>query len=380
MNRIVIAPDSFKGTLSAAEAAEAMGRAARAVFPEDRIRLCPVADGGEGTVAAFAALPGSRTAEGAVSGPFGETVRAEWALLPDGTAVVETASVAGLPMVSGREDPLRATTFGLGELIRLAAEGGAKRILVGLGGSCTNDAGAGAAAALGVAFYDENGERFVPAGGTLCRVSRIDGSGLCPALAGREIVLLCDVDAPLYGEKGAARVFAPQKGATPRQVETLERGLAHIGALYDAVCPGVSRLPGAGAAGGLGAGLVALAGARIVPGIDTVLAASGTADALREADLVLTGEGRLDGQSLAGKVIAGVARAAAGRRVVAVAGVVTASPEETEKAGLFAAFGTVEKPVPLEEARQNAAEKLENATKKALLSLKGAIVRTEEKE
>lgn len=373
MKKIVIAPDSFKGTLSAVEVCQAVKSAAGRIFPEAQILCLPLADGGEGTVACFAALPGSAVREENVTGPLGEKLAARYAVLQDGTAVVETASAAGLPLVRGREDPMVTTTYGLGELILSAAKSGANRILVGLGGSCTTDGGAGAAAAAGVRFLDHKGNMFVPAGGNLNEVVTIDLSGVDPAVKRAEIVLLCDVTSPLYGKTGAAYVFAPQKGASPDEVVLLDQNLRHIGAMYDKILPGASSFPGAGAAGGLGAGMSALLGARIVPGIDAVLTASGADEAFAGADLIVTGEGKVDSQSLTGKVISGVAQRAKDVPVIVMAGVVDCDPDSLKKSGILAAFGVHPKPVPLEVAAKNALKDLETAAESAFYKIRERI-------
>ena len=370
MKKIVLAPDSFKGTLSASEVCRALESAARRVFPEAEIVSLPVADGGEGTVDSFASLPGSETRDVSSSGPFGEPMTARYAVLADKTAVVETASCAGLPLVQDRKNPLLTTTFGVGEVILHAAKSGAKRILLGLGGSCTTDGGCGAAAALGVRFLDEKGECFVPTGGTLDRVAKIDRSGIDPTLKDVEITLLCDVNSPLYGPAGAACVFAPQKGAGPAEVELLDHNLRHIGALYDRILPGASLLPGAGAAGGLGAGMAALLGAKVVPGIDTILNAAGADRAFSGADLIVTGEGKVDSQSLTGKVISGVAKRAGGVPVIVIAGVTACDENTLRQAGIRATFAVHPKPVPLETAAKNAFSDLEKAAAKAFCVIK----------
>ena len=304
MKKILIIPDSFKGTLSAQQICAIVTKQALRHFPTCQILTIPVADGGEGTVDCFLAGVGGKKISCRVKGPFFEEITAAYALLPDGTAVVETASCAGLPMVSGREDPMRTTTYGVGEMIRNAVENGAKKVIVGLGGSCTNDCGAGAAAALGTVFRKSDGASFIPTGGTLCEVASIEPS---PKLS-VPIIAMCDIQNPLYGLSGAAHVFAPQKGASEEQVRILDDGLRHMAAcMTSCLCIDVHTLPGGGAAGGLGAGMFAFCGASLQSGIETVLDTVRFSDQITDVDLVITGEGKLDSQSLAGKAVIGIA-------------------------------------------------------------------------
>ena len=332
--RIMIAPDSFKGSLSATDAAAAMAAGCRRALPDAEIDLCPVSDGGEGFVEAMHAAGGGEgggvlhTVE--VTGPLGEPVAARWVELPGGTAALAMSEAAGLGQVpEGRRDPTTTTTRGVGELIRLALEAGCRRVLVGLGGSATCDGGLGMAMALGVRFLDGAGRELaaVPVDVALAGVAQIERSGVDPRLGEAEVVAACDVTNPLTGPRGAARVYGPQKGATAEQVERLDRGLARLAAvLRERDGLDIERLPGAGAAGGLGGGLVAFCGATLEPGIARVLGALRFAERVARCDLCLTGEGKLDGQTLSGKAVAGVAGAAgrsggAGVPVWALAGV-----------------------------------------------------------
>ncbi|MDR1061564.1 MAG: glycerate kinase, partial [Clostridiales bacterium] len=326
LERFVLIPDSFKGTMSSAEICGILADAIRESFPEAQIRQIPVADGGEGSVDAFLrALPGKKV-PARVKGPFFEDVPAFYGLLGDGeTAVVEMAACAGLPLAEGRLDPLAATTFGVGQLILEAARGGAKKIVVGLGGSATNDGGCGAAAAAGMRFLDRGGRQFVPTGGTLADIAEIDASGLDAALRGAEIVAMCDIDNPLHGPEGAACVFGPQKGASPDAVRLLDGGLMNLdAALRSSLGKDLARMPGAGAAGGMGAGMAAFFGAELRMGIEVVLDTVRFDELVKDADMILTGEGKIDAQSLRGKVVVGVARRArasgSGAPVVAIVG------------------------------------------------------------
>jgi glycerate kinase len=373
--KFVLIPDSFKGTMTSREICAIMAEAAAEIAPGAEVLAIPVADGGEGTVDAFlAALPNGRRVPVRVSGPFFEPVDSFYGRFGD-TAVVETAAAAGLPLAEGRLDPTAATTYGVGELILQAARDGAKRIILGLGGSCTNDGGAGAAAACGVRFYDGEGQGFIPTGGSLCRVRRVDFSGLAEILRGVALEGMCDVENPLYGETGAARVFAPQKGASPAEVDLLDEGLRHLDQVLQGTAgtAGTSygALPGGGAAGGLGAGLCAFFQGKLKPGLQTVLDLVGFEAAIQGADLILTGEGRLDSQSLRGKVPLGVARAAAphGVPVVAVVGDIALDWGQAE--GLCAVFSINRRAVAFEQAKETAREDL-GFTVRSVLGLYGA--------
>jgi len=318
--KVVIAPDSFKESLPAADVSKALAAGVRDAAGDAEIDLCPMADGGEGTVAAMVAATGGTFLTTDVFGPLGEPRRARFGLLGDETtAVIEMAAAAGLAMVSpDRRDPLATTTFGVGQLIRAALDAGAADLVVGIGGSATVDGGAGCAQALGVVFIGRDGRPCVCglAGGGLGDVGRIDASDRDPRIASCRIRVACDVTNPLTGPNGAAAVYGPQKGATAEMVETLDAGLANLAAVIRRdLGADVATLPGAGAAGGLGAGLVAFAGATLAPGVQIVADAVGLPRRIRGADLVLTGEGKFDAQSAAGKTAVGVARLAAGAGV-----------------------------------------------------------------
>jgi len=316
--RVLCCPDSFKESISATDAAAAMARGVRAAGAEADV--CPLADGGEGMVEALVAATGGAMRTSRVTGPLGEPVDAAWGLLPDGGAVIELASAAGLAQVPvARRDPTKTTTFGVGELIRAALDAGATRIILGIGGSATTDGGTGAAQALGVRFIDAQG---MMTGGQLARVTAIDPSALDPRLRRVTITVACDVTNPLTGPNGAAAIYGPQKGATPAQVCELDDGLQHLASLL----PVDSALPGMGAAGGFGFGAVAFLGATLRRGIELVLDAAHFDARVAMCDLVLTGEGKLDAQTMSGKTIAGVLQWACGKRVVALVGRVEGEP------------------------------------------------------
>jgi len=372
--KIIIACDSFKEALPALQACEAVARGARRARPDATIDLVPMADGGEGTVATLVAATGGELRETTVGDPLGRPVRATWGLLGGGRgiAVIEMASASGLGLVpAALRNPLKTTTHGTGRLILAAIESGAREIIIGIGGSATNDGGAGAAQAVGVRFLDGDG-RALPAGiggGTLEEIDRIDLTRRDPRVAAVDIRAACDVDNPLCGPRGAAAVYSPQKGATLEQVGLLDRNLAHLAEIIRRdLHIDVRDLPGAGAAGGLGAGLVAFFGARLQPGIQLVMEAVGFAQRLAGADLVITGEGRLDRQSMMGKVIAGVGKAAqqAGVPVIALVGCLGKGAEET--LAILKKYHPINPPgTPLAEALPRTAERLE-ATAAAVLA------------
>ncbi|MCL2057153.1 MAG: glycerate kinase [Oscillospiraceae bacterium] len=324
MNKYILIPDSFKGTMSSSEICAIMKTQIAKHDKNARIISIPVADGGEGSVDCFLEAIGGEKIGEKVCGPFlDETADAFYGLLENGkTAVIEMAACAGLPMVKGRENPLLTTTYGVGELILKAARVGAKNLIIGLGGSATNDGGCGAAAAIGYKFTDKTGKAFVPTGGSLKDIAKISG-GKPPELDGIKITAMCDIDNPLYGTQGAAHIFGPQKGASPDIVEALDAGLMHLAKIIARdIGTNVHKLPGSGAAGGLGAGMAAFFGAPLKMGIDIVLDTVGFEEKAKGANLILTGEGKIDTQSLRGKVVIGVARRAKplGVPVIAVVG------------------------------------------------------------
>ncbi len=349
MFNVLIAPDSFKGTLSAREVCEIIGQGFRDTIKDCNTEYMPLADGGEGLCSCMEAIFGGRYTEAPAKGVFGGDMTAAYLMLPDGTAVIETASVAGLPMAGERKNPETATTRGLGFLIKHAEKSGAKRILLGLGGSATNDCGAGMAYELGYRFFSESGEIICPSGKDLISITKIVPPAQKPSIP---VTCACDVDNPLYGADGAAFVFAPQKGADEDMVKRLDSGLENIARVIDKdLGADVSALPGAGAAGGLGAGAKVFLGASLRRGIDIILDYAHFTAAAEKADLIITGEGRLDSQSVQGKVISGVvSRAKAlGKKTIAICGCAGNGWETALDAGLAGAYFCVNEQRPMED-------------------------------
>ena len=378
MKKAVLIPDSFKGTMSSAAICGVMRERILAHFPDCAVSSIPVADGGEGSVDAFLTAVGGEKVHLTVKGPYFEAMEGFYGLTDGGsTAVLEMAAAAGLPLVGERRDPSKTTTYGVGELMVSAARSGAKKLIVGLGGSATNDCGCGAAAAAGVRFLDAAGEEFVPTGGTLIDVARINASGLAPELRDVEIVTMCDIDNPMYGETGAAYIFAPQKGADEAMVRELDAGLRHIAQVIERdIGTDVSAIPGAGAAGAMGAGMVAFFGSRLQMGIETVLDTVKFEDVIADADVIFTGEGKIDSQSLRGKVVIGVARRAAklGKKVVAVVGGADYDVDAAYGEGVTAIFPINRLPQDFSVLREHSKENL-SFTMDNIVRLIGADVR-----
>ncbi|MCL2433439.1 MAG: glycerate kinase [Clostridia bacterium] len=371
MKKIIIAPDSFKGTLSAAAFCEIVGGVALRHFPGCEVIILPIADGGEGTVDCFLrCLPGERI-KARAQNPLGEEIDSFYGFFggmrpshaegaTDNTqpfAVIEMAAAAGLPLIAGRENALAASTLGVGQLIMDAVERGAQKIIVGLGGSATTDGGCGMASACGVRFYDDGGNAFVPTGGTLRNIARIEHPGNAPL---PPITAMCDIDNSMFGPSGAAHVFAPQKGATSAEVELLDGGLRHLAYIIKRdLGVDVSALRGAGAAGACGAGMAAFFSAELKPGIETVLDTAGFESHLSGADMVITGEGRFDSQSLGGKAVMGVAGRAMAKNVPVV--VLAGGAEYIEEAyaqGVTAVFSINRLPEDFVTAKNKAAKNL----------------------
>ncbi|EOL9023512.1 glycerate kinase [Cronobacter sakazakii] len=363
LKKIVIAPDSFKESLSAMDVAKAIEAGFREIYPQANYVCVPMADGGEGTVEAMVAATGGQIITTPVTAPLGNKVDGFFGLLGDGeTAVVEMAAASGLHLVpTAQRDPRITTSYGTGELILAALERGVKAIIIGIGGSATNDGGAGMMQALGARFLDGEGRELAPGGAALARLERLDLSALDPRLAQVSVTAACDVDNPLCGEKGASAVFGPQKGATPAMVTELDAALRRFGEQLEAATgKAIISVPGAGAAGGMGAALLGMLNAELRPGIEIVIESLGLAQAVRDADLVITGEGRLDSQSIHGKTPVGVARVAKQfqRPVVAIAGSLTPDYQIVHEHGIDAAFSVIDRIVTLQEALDDAERNL----------------------
>jgi glycerate kinase len=360
MKKCVIMPDSFKHTMTSIEICEIIARKIIQFYPDCQTIKIPVADGGEGTTDCYIAAVGANRIDLTVSGPYGDPLNVYYARQRD-TAVVEMAQAAGLPLVEDRQNPALTTTYGVGEMILHAVNGGCKSIIIGLGGSCTNDAGAGMASALGVRFFDKTGKSFIPTGATLDQVEKIDRSKSVQMLKGCSIVAMCDIDNPMYGPEGAAHVFAPQKGADSDMVQKLDNNLKHIASVIDRdIDIDVSHLPGSGAAGAMGGGVVAFLNGRLESGIQTMLDLVQFDQTVKNADLIITGEGRIDGQSIRGKVVIGIAERASKSNipVIAVVGDIGPGADLAYSMGVSSIFSTNRRAVPFSEARKTSREDL----------------------
>jgi glycerate 2-kinase len=357
--KVIIAPDSFKESLSALEVANAIEKGFRDIFPEAEYVKIPMADGGEGTVQSLVDATGGRIVKTEVTGPLGDRVKAFFGVLGDGkTAVIEMAAASGLHLVpSEKRNPLVTTTRGTGELILSALNEGAEHIIIGIGGSATNDGGAGMIQALGGRLLDRHGQEIGLGGGSLSELADIDLSGLDVRLKHVKIEVACDVDNPLTGPKGASAVFGPQKGATPEMVATLDKNLQHYADVIGRVLgKQVKDIPGAGAAGGLGAGLLAFLEAELKRGVEIVLETVKFHERIQDASLVITGEGRIDGQTIFGKTPIGVAKAAKRYNipVIAIAGSLSDDSNVVLSHGIDALYSIVPGIIPLEKAMANA--------------------------
>ena len=361
--KFVLIPDSFKGTLSSSQICEILKTGVEKHFPGSETVSIPVADGGEGSVDAFIAAVGGTKEHVTVKNPYFEDMESYYGLIDEGqTAVIEMAACAGLPLVENRKDPRKTTTYGVGQLIVAAAEKGVKKIIVGLGGSCTNDGGCGAAAAAGIRFYDEAGEEFVPTGGTTEKIRRIDLSGYNPVLRSVEIVTMCDIDNPMYGPTGAAYIFGPQKGADAKMVLELDEGIVNLSqVIAQTIGKDISQIPGTGAAGAMGAGMIAFFGSRLQMGIQTVLDTVKFDQLIEDADYIFTGEGKLDSQSLRGKVVIGIAQRAKTQKKPVIAVVGGAEDSQIEQAyemGVTAVFPINRLPEDFSVSRHHSEENL----------------------
>lgn len=310
--KIVVATDSFKGCLSSAKAGEAIKNGILKERPDAEVKVFPISDGGEGILEALKDHFEAKTVETEVTGPQFEKVRAAYGFCPQRKlAIIEMAAAAGLTLVRGKKDPGTATTYGVGELILDALNKGAEEFITGIGGSATNDGGIGMLSALGFGFYDIYGNSVSPNANGLKDLALIDPAGAEPGLKGCRFTVACDVDIPLCGEQGCSRIFAPQKGATPDDIEEMDKWLAGYAKLTRRIFPGSDKdFPGSGAAGGMGFALRSYLGAELRPGIDIVISCLGLENEIKDADLVITGEGRIDSQTSKGKVISGIVRTA----------------------------------------------------------------------
>lgn len=349
MQNFILVPDSFKGTLSAIEVCNIMKSSIKNLYKDANIISVPVADGGEGTVDAFLYALGGEKKSIWVSDAFNEQkILAHYAMLKDNIAVIEMAACAGLPLVKNRLEPDKTTTFGVGELIIDAINSGAKKIILGLGGSATNDGGCGMAVALGVKFKDEQDQEFIPTGGTLSQIYKIDMNNIYSKIKDVEFISMCDVDNPLCGRLGASAVFAPQKGADEDMVRLLDEGLAHLAKIIKRdLHIEVKDIKGAGAAGGLGAGSIAFLQSKLTKGIDVILDTINFDELVSKADIVFTGEGKFDSQSLHGKVVMGVANRSQKYKtpVIVVTGAIGENIQEAYNKGITAIFSINKEPM-----------------------------------
>lgn len=349
MQNFILVPDSFKGTLSAIEVCNIMKSSIKNLYKDANIISVPVADGGEGTVDAFLYALGGEKKSIWVSDAFNEQkILAHYAMLKDNIAVIEMAACAGLPLVKNRLEPDKTTTFGVGELIIDAINSGAKKIILGLGGSATNDGGCGMASALGVKFKDEQDQEFIPTGGTLSQIYKIDMNNIYSKIKDIEFISMCDVDNPLCGKLGASAVFAPQKGADEDMVKSLDEGLAHLAKIIKRdLHIEVKDIKGAGAAGGLGAGSIAFLQSKLTKGIDAILDTIKFDELVSKADIVFTGEGKFDSQSLHGKVVMGVANRSQKYKtpVIVVTGAIGENIQEAYNKGITAIFSINKEPM-----------------------------------
>ncbi len=361
--KIIVAPDSFKGSVTALEAAKSIEQGLRRVLPDAIIDKIPMADGGEGTVQSLVDATSGQFRTERVLDPFGNEIEAQYGLLSDGVssyncAVIEMASASGLTLVpTEKRNPLLTTTYGTGQLIRSALEAGCRKLIIGIGGSATNDAGAGMAEALGVRFLKTDGNLTERGGGGLAELASIDIEGIHSAISETETVVACDVNNPLTGPDGASHVYGPQKGATPKMVKTLDDNLSHFNdILIQTLGQSYDSIPGAGAAGGLGAGLMAFLNAKLKLGIDIMIEAVNLRERMKGASLVITGEGQIDFQTAFGKTPVGVAKVAkeANIPVIAIAGGIGEGAEAVYAKGIDSMLGIVHAPMSLEDAVEDA--------------------------
>lgn len=372
--KFVFAPDSFKGSLTALQVCHALERAAKRHFPGVETVLAPVADGGEGTVEALVIATGGSYAKETVTGPMGQPVEASYGILPDGSCVMEMAGCSGLPLVPVNErDPLKASSVGTGQLLGHILSKGARQVLIGIGGSATNDGGMGMLHALGARFYDESKRELTPCGAAMEKVRSVDLGGLLPALRDAQLRVICDVTNPLLGDQGATRIYGPQKGASGEMLERLEAGMRNYAQVLEQAGYPIADFAGAGAAGGMGGALKGVLGAQLMRGIDAVLQAIHFDTLIQGADLVVTGEGRIDRQSVEyGKVPAGVAVRCKKQQVpvIALVGGIGEGAQAFHELGDCAMMSIVDAPMPLAHSMQDAARLMDDAADRMFRMLK----------
>ena len=375
--KIVIAPDSFKGSLTAVEVADAIGQGVREIFPEAKIVKIPMADGGDGTVQCLVTATGGEILREKVTGPLGDEVLASYGILGGKkTAVIEMAEASGLTLVpENKRNPLITTTYGTGQLIKAALDQGCKKMIIGIGGSATNDGGAGMVQALGVRLLDREGKEIGFGGGELKKINRIDINNLDSRLPETEVLIASDVSNPLCGPRGAARIYGPQKGATPEIIEELDESLAHFAEVIKRdLNKDIKDIPGGGAAGGLGAGLMAFLDAELKPGIEIMIEIVKLEQAIKDTDLVITGEGKIDSQTIYGKAPIGVAKIAKKYNipVIAVAAIVGDDADIVYKYGINTLIKIVEPPMSLAEPKPKKVQLIKKCIKQ-FLERKGEV-------
>lgn len=355
MEKCIVIPDSFKGTMSSSEVSEIIKKQILHHYPKCNVITIPVADGGEGTVDCFlSCIENAHKIKTISTNAFNEKVNCYYALYND-TAIIEVAQCAGLPQAEGRLNPAITTTYGVGTVIKDAISKGCKNIILGLGGSCTNDGGTGMAAALGITFINKNGETFIPTGATLCDIDKIETSNAKELLRNCNFTAMCDITNPMYGQNGAAYVFSPQKGADKKMVKFLDDNLMHLSEkIKEFIGINVANIPGAGAAGAMGAAVVAFFNGELKSGINTVLETVKFNNHLINCDVVFTGEGKVDSQSIQGKVISGVSKAAQKKNVpvILIAGSIGDGAEKTYSIGVSAIFSINQKPMEFDKAKK----------------------------
>ncbi|AEY67294.1 glycerate kinase [Clostridium sp. BNL1100] len=376
MKKFVIAPDSFKGSMSSVEVCGIIKTKIKQFYPDGEVLEIPVADGGEGTSDCFIQLLGADKVTLEATGPYNEKLKGYYARKGN-TAILETAMFAGLPLAEGRLNPSQTTTFGLGTMICHAVENGCREIIIGLGGSCTNDGGTGMACALGVRFKNKAGEEFIPTGATLGEIAHIDTTLAERLLKDCKITAMCDIDNPMYGKTGAAHVYAPQKGADEEMVLLLDKNLMDLAdTIKSQLGVDVSEIPGSGAAGAMGAGILAFLKGSLKPGIETVLDLVGFDNIIKDADFIFTGEGRIDEQSLRGKVVIGVAARAKRKNVpvIAIVGDVGDGAEAAYEMGVSAIVSINRVALPFEKAKARSKKDLADTIDMVMRLLKHHVV------